>query len=213
MNLKKNIVLMLFILIILSIFNLSFIYTKLLLKPKIVGYASDARINLTILSYVSINLTNSVIDFGNGQLNEGVSNATLFTNGNNSASILRGNWTDSPNTRAFVLKNIGNVNCSVYIKTSKNASDFFNSLSNTNQEYKMNFSNKEAGSCTALSNNGHQNQWTNVVKDPGQLLVCNNFGFYENQNSIYIDILLTVPFDYQNTGTLDDTITISAQAS
>src|SRR3989338_9748203 len=74
------------------------------IKNELTGYTSG-YVNLTILSSVSINLTVDSISWGLGSINSSETNATLYTRGNQSGVVIRGNWSGE-NVSGFVLQNI-----------------------------------------------------------------------------------------------------------
>jgi hypothetical protein len=208
---SENLVFILSILLI----TLSFIIFLLIFfeNPEVIhkftGYVSTnyGYINLSVLTFVSINLSVDSVSWGVGTINAGENNATLYTVGNNSAVVQRGNWS-AINVSAFVVENIGNLNCSISVQSGKNTHDFFNSLTSSNEQYKFNVSNKEVGSCIGSS----LNTWVDVNKTSGGTKFCNNFGFKKNNNEIYIDVLLTVPYDAGNIGQQSDVIVITGDA-
>ena len=200
----KTIFFLVLILIILSIINLFIVIFNISsISHDLTGYTSG-YVNLTVLSSVSINLTVDSISWGFGSINSNETNATLYTRGNQSGIVLGGNWS-SENVNGFALENIGNVNCSLYIQNEKDAHGFFNSSSSTNEEYKLNVTNKESNSCFNLTILGIFNDVN--ITSPGTQY-CENFTFEGTKDEIYIDVLLTVPFDSGYIGDRSDTINI-----
>jgi len=177
---------------------------------KLTGYVSTnyGYVNLSISSYVSINLSTDSVSWGSGAINSGETNATLYTVRNGSAVVQRGNWS-ATNVTALHVENMGNVNCSLSIQTGKNAHDFFNSLTNSNEQYMLNVTNKESGSCSG----DLLGSWVNVNKTSGGTRFCNNLGFNKDVNEIYVDVLFTIPYDAGNIGQQSDVIIITGDAS
>jgi len=173
------------------------------IQNELTGYTSG-YVNLTILSSVSINLTVDSISWGLGSINSSETNATLYTRGNQSGVVIRGNWSGE-NVSGFVLQNIGNVNCSLYIQNEKDAHGFFNSSSSTNEEYKLNVTNKESSSCANLTTLG---VFINVNTTSPGTQYCQNFTFEVTKDEVYIDVLFTVPFDSGYTGERSDNVNI-----
>jgi hypothetical protein len=172
-------------------------------KEDITGMATG-YVNLSIMTQINIALYNDSIEWGSGAIDLGESNATLYTRGDNQAGVLRGNWSNN-SVYGMTIANIGNINCSIFIKTSKNASSFFQSASNTNQEYKLNVSNKEGGACNGGVVLG---DWRNVnVSDTGTKY-CSQFSYLTNNDEVFLDVLFTVPSDSQVTGYQSDQIVI-----
>jgi len=184
-------------------------FNNLNLMQKLTGYSTSyGYVNLTILTYVSINLTVDSISWGEGNINAGEVNATLYTVGDEVGVVQRGNWS-GVNASAFVVENTGNLNCSISIQSGKNAHDFFNSGTNSNEQYMLNVSNKEAGSCIGSS----LGSWVDVNKTSGGTKFCNNFNFRQGVDEIYIDVLLTVPADAGNLDEQSDVIIVTADAA
>jgi len=206
---SENFILVLSIcLIILSIINISISFDRLDLIQKLTGYASYGYVNLSVLTYVSINLSVDSISWGSGNINSGQLNATLYTVGNGSGVVARGNWSGE-NVSALVVENMGNTNCSLSIQTGKDAHDFFNSLTNSNEQYMINVSNKEGYSCSG----DLLGLWNSANKTSGGTKFCNNFEFNKSRNEIYIDVLFTIPYDAGNIGQQSDEIVIIGDAT
>ncbi len=207
---SNNLILILVIvLIVLSLFNV-FVVLKGIseAKEKFTGYALG-YLNVSIQSSLSINLSRASINWSSGIINASSKNATLYTRGDSTAVVERGNWSVQ-GTKGFILENIGNINSSLSLQTTKNAHDFFNSLSNSNEQFMWNVSNKEPDSCSGGASLG---QWQDVNKTSGGTKYCGQFSFNRNKNEIYIDLLLTVPSDSGYVGELSDTITITGDVA
>ena len=194
--------------IIFVLINISITFIKIYnFKKDLIGYASG-YVNIAINTLITINMSRDTVNWSSGMINSSFGNATLYTSGENAGIVLRGNWSGA-NAKAFIIENIGNVNSSLSIQTSKNAHDFFNSTSSSNEEYMLNVTDKEIGSCINSSALGI---WQDVNKTSGGTKFCSQFSFRKNSNEIYIDILITVPSDSGNVGEQFDTITIIGDA-
>ena len=197
-----------FISIIIILVNITVVFIKVSdLKKEMTGKVSG-YVNLSITSSVAINMTRDSVDWGSGRVDSGSTNTTLYTQGDANASVSNGNWSNS-SAKAFVVENIGNVNVSLSLRNTNNASDFFASASGSNQEYKLNMSNKEPGSCSG----DLLNIWTDVNKTSGGTKYCNQFSSLETKNEVFIDVWLKVPYDASNTGELSDTLTVIASSA
>jgi hypothetical protein len=175
------------------------------LNEKITGYATNVTtgyVNITIVQTIALNLTRGVIDWGSGSINSGEVNATLYTDGDNNGTVIRGNWTGE-NAKALILQNIGGVNASITIKTDKDAHDFFNSSSGTNERYMLNVTQRN-NSCSG--GDYTLGQWADVNLTGAKY--CNHFNYQPPYNTVYIDVLLTVPKDANKIGYLSDFITV-----
>ncbi|MBD3252530.1 hypothetical protein GF386_02260 [Candidatus Pacearchaeota archaeon] len=207
----KNLLLTLSVIILLvSLINISVTLFKISdFKKSYSGYTTG-YVNITVLESVVLEVTRDIIDWGSGQINDSYPNATLYTSGNDTGVVERGNWSGE-NAKGIIVKNIGSVNCSLYIKTDKDAHDFFESFSSSNEEYKINVSDKESGSCYNPFFN--ISLWYDVNKtSPGDLF-CEELSYYESNNEVFVDVLLTVPNDTTKLGVQSDLITFTGTAA
>ena len=199
------------ILFIFAMFAIFFIFVNITVtflkivefNKELSGY-SFANVNISINSVILLNMPQNLLDWGVGSVNSSFNNATLYTRGNNTGYVYGGNWSGS-NVTGFVVQNLGTVNCSISIRTNKNAHDFFMSASNTNEEYKLNVTNKNPDSCSGGSTLG---LWSNVSTDPGGTLYCSQFNHDTNHNEVYVDVLMTIPKDANKIAPQSDTLTI-----
>lgn len=204
-------IILIIIAIIVIVLSLASIFVSLFdskLIKKMTGYASG-YVNITIGTQVIVNLTVDTLNWSSGTITGGNTNSTLTTHGNNSGTVLRGNWSGN-DAKAFVVENIGSVNSSLFLYSEKNASTFFASLTNSNQEFKFNVSNKDSNSCSGTSLIGN---WIDVNTTSPGTKYCSQFSYSRNSNEIYIDVSLTVPYDSGNIGVISDTITITVDAA
>lgn len=204
-------VMLVIIAIIVIILSLTSIFINILnpgFIKEFTGYASG-YVNLSVNTQIIVNLTVSSLNWSSGTITGGNTNATLTTHGNDSGTVLRGNWSGD-SAKAFVLENIGNINCSLFLYSEKNASGFFASLTNSNQDFKFNVSDKDSNSCFGTSLLGN---WIDVnITSPGTKY-CNQLNYHKESNELYIDVSLTIPYDAGNIGYISDTITITADAA
>jgi hypothetical protein len=182
--------------------------------------ASDnATVNLTVIQAVVINFTTDNINFGGGRHDVGATNATLVTipRLNNTG----GNWTNV--TSGFILENIGNVNVSLYLLTSKSAATF---LGGTNPQYQYNVTPVNHTTGAAISSYGIScmnfttlSTWFDVnstfvsaTRGGEGNYICKNFSYIDTNDVLRIDLKLVVPSD-SFTGALGDIMTASAYAA
>ena len=177
-------------------------------KKELTGFALG-YVNVTIQSSVHINISRDTINWGAGVIDSGEPNATLYTNGEGNGLVERGNWTGN-NVKAFIVENTGGINCSLSLQTNKDAHDFFNSSLSANEQYQWNVTNKEENACSGIVSLG---VWHEVNKTSGGTIYCEQLDFNQERDEIYIDILLTVPRDSRNIGSLSDTITITGNVA
>jgi len=197
-----------FISILIILINITAVFIKISdFKKEMTGKAS-AYVNLSVSSSVTINMTRDTMDWGSGRVDSESTNAILYTQGDADANVSNGNWSVN-NAKAFVVENVGSVNVSLSLQNANNASDFFASASGLNQEYKLNVSNKEAGSCSGEL----LNVWTDVNKTNGGTKYCTQFSSLNTKDEIFIDVWLKVPYDASNLGALSDTLTVIASSA
>lgn len=198
--------------IVVAVINVSVTLIKVSdLKAKMTGYATGAGfVNLTIVQVIDMNMSNSSIAWGAGRVLTGNNNATLYTNGELPATVIRGNW--SSVTTGLRLDNIGNVNATLTLQGTLTAAQLFRSASSTNQMYQWNISQRLANSCSGGNFSTIGGKWGNV--NTTEQTICKNFNYANGANSLFIDIWLTVPQDSQNTSTvISDTITATGSAT
>lgn len=170
---------------------------------KLTGYATEeGYANLTVSSTVNINFSQDTVDWGEGVVDAGEENAILDTVG---PTVERGNWTTT-GVEPLILENIGNVNATIDMHTASNAQDF---LGGTSPVYEWNFTNNEADSCTEGTGVTLGNYASTSTTNQQ---ICDPLNYLSGQNSLQIDIRLTVPYN-SNVGSLSDTITAEATAA
>jgi hypothetical protein len=191
-----------FAIVLFVIALITFVFT---ISEGITGNASG-YVNITVFSRLSINVTTDAVQWGNGSVDAGETNATLYTS-QTSSSVSRGNWTADPN--AIVIENIGNVNTTISLQASINASGLFGAVGE--QEYKWNVSDKEPGACNG--GDATLDVWADA-NNSGAVKYCDDFDYQDGTDEIYLDVLLTVPYNTTNfTTEVYDTITITAAAT
>jgi len=197
--------------ILIVLINISVVFIKISdFEREMSGLVSSGYVNLSVNTIMTINLTRASLNWGSGRVNAGNSTgAILYTSGNKDGTVIGGSWTGS-GVNGFIVENIGNINASLKLKTGKNASDIFAGSSGSNQEYKLNVTNKEPGSCSGGVVLG---EWVDVnVTSPGTKY-CNQFSPLLGSNEIFVDVWLKVPYDTSNLGTQSDILTITASAA
>jgi hypothetical protein len=179
----------------------------------VAGNQTTGIVNLTIQASVAINFTVDLIEWGTGRVDTGSNNATLDTSRNSTYKVLNGNWSwlnvnNGNRTEGFILENIGNSNVSLWLATSKNATQF---IGGNNPGYQFNITNNESNSCTN-SSGVNLGDYYDVNTTGIGTRVCSNLGPGDTQDAIRLDVKLRIPSGSQ-TGTLTDTITATAIAS
>ena len=212
MEVNKIVSVLTVVAVVVALANVSITLMKVsYFNEKITGLASTGYVNITVETEISINMSRDTVNWGSGLINgTGANrfNATLKT-AQETATVERGNWSYG-SVKGLILQNLGNINASINLSTTNNADDLFGSAegpSSDNQRYKWNVTNKDAGSCSGGI--GPLNTWLDVNKSTSENF-CGQFNYGNNENEVYIDIWLTVPYDAQNTGSRSDTITVTA---
>jgi hypothetical protein len=200
---REDIVLLaVFLAMIAAVVGLAF--TLYSTKGGISGYATGTSIgsaNLTVESAVEINFTNATINWGSGRVNTGKTYAILDSEG----TVFQGNWTNQ--YAGLALENIGNINVTINLKTSKNAASF---IGGTNPSYLWKITNLEPGSCNATSNATYGwNTYANVSTT--NIMYCSPLQYLDDKDIIEIDVNLTIPYN-SFTGVLSDIVTATATA-
>jgi hypothetical protein len=162
-------------------------------------------VNVSITTTLAIEVIQEDVDFGEGAVDAGYSSATLYTNQDGAATQVNGNWT-LPNAKAIEVRNVGNINCSLDISSSKTASSF---LGGTNPEYQWKVSDKESGSC---SGGLTHSMWYDVNSSAR---LCQHLSPLNSSDEIFLDIRVVVPYDANPTDSLvhkTDILTLTASA-
>ena len=195
--------------VVVSLVAAGFTYMSIAnLATKLSGYAtSTGQANLTVESAAIVNFTTNYISWGSGRVNTGQSFAYLNTL--ETSNVTNGNWSLATGG-GFRLENIVNTNVSIDLLAGKSAATFIGGKS---PGYQWNVSVVEVGSCLNSSFNGTGNLGLDVFAtvnntSPGTRF-CERMPFTDSNDSIRIDINLTVPYN-SNTGALTDTITATA---
>lgn len=159
-----------------------------------------SEVNVTIITLASLNFTSNYINFGPGSVFLNSSYAVIDTKGN----VINGNWT--PVNQGLVVENIGNTNLTVFLKSDSNVRDF---IGGTSPQYKYSISNFELNSCqdSVLL----FNEWISFNSSGYGDQICDNFGFSDPNDSMRIDLELTIPSDSLR-GERSDIITVTGVA-
>jgi hypothetical protein len=203
------------VVVLVSVISLATTYFKISeINKQLNGYATTVSgyVNLTVNTSLSIVIMPEGIHWGEGSVNASQTNAVLSTAGNTS-KVVRGSWA-SDNVTGLILKNIGNVNCSINMTFLMNRTEFFGASSDASKNYSFNLSNREVGSCDGLGVS--LNTWNEANKTHNQSvqfpwLICKKFSSVEGNNEMWIDVNLTVPYDTNNTNIMvGDVLTFTA---
>ncbi len=192
MSLTKNDIITYFLVLVIAV-SLGFVGVSF------TGHITDsAFLNVTVTSTADINFTSENITFGSGVVTGGKTFAYLDTEGN----IVDGSW--GAVSEGFVLENIGNVNVSLNITASNDADGF---IGGTSPAYNYKVTNAEAVSCTG----GTAASSYIPLNESGPELACGIFSFHNSEDTVNLDINLTIPHD-STLGELNSTIIATATA-
>jgi len=181
------------------------------MKKTMTGLAtSTGEVNLTVETEISVNMSRDIINWGSGVVDPGQVNATLFT-AEETADVSNGNWSTT-NVKGMFLQNLGNINFSLNLTSDTDAAGLFGSLTSINELFMINVSNKDAGSCSNGTNT--ISTWYDVSTVAGGENYCGQLDYHSGSNSVYIDVMLDVPYDATNVSTeLAATITATASVT
>ncbi len=213
-NNNKFITVLAVITVLIAIISAGFTFFSLLnLASKISGYAtttSTAEVNLTVETFAAVNFTTSLINYGSGRVNSGSTSAALTTFGSN--NVTGGNWT-LRTAGGLRLENVGNVNVSINLSSSKAAAAFVGGASVT-PVFKWNITNFEANSCLNKTGTGTVAVNTDVFYDVNTTTAnyCPIFNYLDSADVIRIDFNITIPTD-SATGALTTVITATADTT
>ena len=172
------------------------------LQQQITGLIGGA-VNITVNATAAINLTQGVINWGSGNVNEGV-NATLDTN-NDTAYSVRGTWS-SAGIRPFILQNIGNTPVNVSINSTTNATAYIGGSGPAFRYFGQNAAGNTTACESGLANQTDFNPSGNASqKQP----LCNVFNFTNQRDHLWININITIP-ENAPTGSKNTTIVFIA---
>lgn len=173
--------------VLLALANAVIVFQKVEDVSTIVGYATDTgTANLTVQESIAVNFTTDVINWGSGSHNSGVTSAKL-----NSEGVVENGTGWSTVTDGLILNNIGNVNVTLNLSASKNASEFIGG-SNPDPEYKWRISDyqghgDESGACVGINPTAY------TAVNTTNRTVCDPLQWYNNRDEIEIDIEVIVP--------------------
>lgn len=193
------------------LFVIALIVLIMAIGKSITGKATTGYLNITVQTNLGVNLSVANISWGPGTIDEGKTNATLYTDGETN-HVFRGNWTNTGyNPKSITIENIGNINTTITIKGSINASGLFGKVGE--QMYQWNVTNKEAGACTGGAFT-LDTWWDANGTDSNGKQFCSQFEFNDGKDEIYLNTRLTIPFNTTNfSSTVADTITVTATAA
>ena len=176
------------------------------------GFATQnatGQTNFSLSSNLQLSFTTANVDFGTGFVDTGAANqyCEIATNGTFNVSpnnFCRGGL--HANNSPLVIANTGNVNFTLLLNASANASTFIQGTNPTFQ-WMTNYTNSSCASGAAL-NTG----WSNVTVG-SQATACGNFLFTPPNNTAQLHIRIIIPWDAASQQSGVHTATITATGS
>jgi hypothetical protein len=167
-------------------------------NPGITGYAAGTGIaNVSVTSNAAIRFSVSVLNFGTGYTNSSIQQ-TCSMSSNNASGYSDGpsvcvNFTAAANLRSLVIENYGNINLSVTLNSTANASTMFGGPLNL-QKFRYWVQENETTSCKyGLAPMG----WGDM--NTTEKLICSDLSFNPVNNSLVVHINFTIPYDVYTT--------------
>ena len=154
-------------------------------------YNTSGTTNFSLQSSVSIIFRVANVNFGTGYVNANGTGCDITTNAtsgwNTTGNCLGGLTNASP----FIIENNGNVNVSLGLNSSANASVFIGGTVPA-PVFQWAVSNNETSSCYGTLSD---QAWTNVNWSGGPKTVCTNLSFADANDTIRLDIKVLIPED------------------
>jgi hypothetical protein len=169
------------ILIFFALVNIGVTFYKMGGTPLLTGYATGiGTANLSIVSQASITFPTNIINWGIGRVNETAIYAVL----NSEGTVTDGNW--SVVDQGLTVRNDGNCNVQLNLTTSNTAAGF---IGGSSPVYQIKVTANESSSCTTGLADAYAT--ATGVSQAG----CDNFTYYDAQDTLDIDVQLNVPQD------------------
>jgi hypothetical protein len=183
-------------------------------RAGLTGFATSnasGTTNFSLLSNVIIQFTVANVDFGAGYVNTSAANqyCEIATNGTFNTSpnnFCLGSL--HANNSPLVVANVGNINVSLDLNASANASVFINGT-NPWFQWMTNYTNASCPGTASLNGS-----WSNVTVG-APTSACTNFLFTPPNNTAQIHIRIMIPWDAAGapSGPGEHTATITAQGT
>ena len=189
--------------VIVSFVGLGFTYSSVMsYKNLLTGFATDTgTVNITIDTNTAVNFTTDNVDFGSGAVDALKDFAVMSTESSCSGDNCSTNSWDQPS--AFVIENIGNINVTANVSFSTDADGL---LAGSSPEFQYKMSETTTDSCVGTLSAG-----TYRDANTTETSVCDNFGFYDDDDELSMDIRLLIPYD-SNTGDLGAVVSFNYES-
>ena len=180
-------------------------------SPVITGMAIEqagtAQFNITAV--VSIDLTNTLVEFGAGVTDGGVP-AIINTGDAGTGSVTNGSWS-AYSGAGFVVENDGNVAINVTVYSSNDADGFIGGTAAVNQYEWKTDETTDDGSAETVTCGSKIGSYTEVSTTANATMFCSNLLFGSAADEVELDIQLTIPSDTP-VGQKTSTLTFEAHA-
>jgi len=183
----------------------------------ITGRGTTGTTSYGVLSELTINVTQTAVNFGTGRVLTGYNNCTISSNYTEESEMMEGsaspgcggNWT-STIANGFIVRNDGTVNVNVTVKSTKLAAGFIPTYGtpSVTPTYDFESYNAEAMSCVSGDTVTH---WT-AMSNTTEKVICSNLSNADSHDELSVPIQLTIPDNVMN-GTYSDTVTFAATQS
>ena len=210
---NKTLALVLVLSLVVSLTGTWISLTRLQTQPEFTARAGSdtGNVTLTISSVASLIFRVNTINFGSGSVNTTApttaSNCILDTLGYISPYNCSG---FTAVTQPLVIENDGNLNLSVTINSSANASQFIGGTLGGGPAFLWNFSNNETNDCQTTM---HRDNGTFVpVNVTTGTTICADLNWVDTNDTIRLDIRVRIPVD-SLTGQRNATITATGTQS
>ena len=170
---------------------------------RLTGYAtvqSTGVVNVSIQNSAAINFTANFVNFTTGFVTPGQTSAIVDTEGTLTGGT---GWTPSGN---LTIENIGNVNVTLSLQSSVNASAFIGGVAGGGPHFKI----KVINVTEPLSCAGNVNASAYTEINTTDLEVCSNFPYQDTSDQVTVLIQLVIPSDSYSSATTPRTATITA---
>ena len=183
--------------------------------PGVTGFAtanSTGTANVTITASASIRFAVNNLDFGIGAVNSSAGNTVCSLASGSVAGFKDGtgqciNFSAVGVLKSLQIENDGNVNLTVNLTSTKNATQFVGGPSAAEQ-FRFTVTNNDSSSCGAPT----PAAWS-PINSSGQMVVCGSTGglsFLQSQNSLNMSLNLTIPYDSAFASGTNQVVTLTA---
>ncbi len=179
----------------------------------ITGRGTTGTTAYNVESELTINVTQTSVNFGNGRVETGYTYCTVSSNYTDGGSETPGSATDGcggewigENTRSFIVRNDGTVRVNITIESTKLAAGFIPTYGTPTitPVYQFRAYSAETDACAS----GLAGDWTEISNTTPKV-ICSDLANADSSDELSVPIRLTIPDNVMN-GTYSDTVTFAA---